>query len=217
MKKKKNIISAVLICALALLILIGIFITLFARTKIIRDKQPRSGITIKTVSAECDDDKLKEEAVQILAAIRAQDYVALSEVVHPEYGILFSPYPTVNLSSDRCLTAAQVSDFSRDFSKYIWGTYDGTGEPIDLTVQDYLSRFVLDAEFEKGTIAVNAIQHTGNALENLEEVFDGCRYVDFYLPASEADGLNWRSIHLVFEEYKGRLFLTAIIHSEYTV
>lgn len=170
--------------------------------------------------ARAQNSYLVEKAYDTLKAIKDGDYAALAGTVHPEYGVVFSPYATISLSSNKCFTKSQVANFAADANTYVWGVYDGSGDPIELTPAEYFARFVHNKEFARAPlIGVNYIVKSGNALENITEVFPGVRFVDFYLPGDDksADGHDWNSLRLGFEEYAGALRLTVILHSEWTV
>jgi hypothetical protein len=173
-----------------------------------------------SISTDATNAELTEYAFKILGYIKTGDYNALSQVVHPEYGVVFSPYATINLASNKCFTAAQVSGFSKDKNQYVWGKYDGKGDPIELTPAEYFKKFVFDKDYTQASeIGLNTIVKSGNSLENIKEVFPDARFVDFYIPGTDQDsgGLDWSSVRLCFEEYKGQLKLTVILHSEWTV
>jgi hypothetical protein len=181
-----------------------------------------TGAKTETVSVNSGaaNAELTEYAFEILGYIKSEDYDALSQVVHPEYGLVFSPYATVNLASNKRFTASQIEDFSEDKNKYVWGKYDGNGEPIELTPAEYSETFVFDKDYTLASeIGVDAIIKSGNSLENIKEVFPNARFIDFHIPGTDQDsgGLDWSSLRLGFEEYKGELKLTVIIHSEWTV
>jgi hypothetical protein len=163
--------------------------------------------------------ELVELAYDVLDTIKEGDYKALAEFVHPEYGVVFSPYATINLVSNKCFTAAQIAAFPQDETKYVWGLFDGSGEPIEMTPAQYFARFVMDKDYTKADqIGINRIIRSGNALENINEVFPNARYVDFHIEgAPEHTGLDWGSLRLGFEDYKGELRLTIILHSEWTI
>ncbi len=163
---------------------------------------------------------LMEYAYDILGYIKAEDYNALSQAVHPEYGVVFSPYATINLSSNKRFTAVQVGGFSEDKNKYVWGKYDGIGDPIELTPSEYFKMFVFERDFTLAPeIGVNTIIKTGNSLENIKETFPNACFIDFHIPGTDPDaaGLDWSSLRLGFEEYKGELKLTVILHSQWTI
>lgn len=172
------------------------------------------------ISADATSAELTEYAFRILESIKSGDYGALSKVIHPEYGVVFSPYATINLTSNLCFSAAQVESFQSDKNRYMWGKYDGSGNPIELTPSEYFKAFVYDKGYLSASeIGVDTVVKSGNSLENIKEVFPDARFVDFYIPGADRDngGLDWSSLRLVFEEYHGKLMLTVILHSEWTV
>lgn len=163
--------------------------------------------------------ELTEYAYQIMEYIRDQDFESLSEAVHPEFGVVFSPYATINLSSNKYFTASQIAGFANDENTYVWGKYDGKGDPIELTPAEYFEEFVFDIDYTQASeIGIDYIIQTGNSLENIKDVFPDIRFVEFHYPGTEANaGLDWSSLRLGFEEYNGVLKLTVILHSEWTI
>ena len=102
----------------------------------------------------------------------------------------------------------------------MWGKYDGSGNPIELTPSEYFRTFVLNKDYTFAPeIGVDAIIKSGNSLENITEVFPDVRYVDFHMPGTDASsgGLDWSSLRLGFEAYNGELKLTVVVHSQWTV
>ena len=158
-------------------------------------------------------------AFDILEYIKDDDFVALSRIVHPEYGVILSPYATINLSTDRWFNADQIALFGTDTSVYVWGVYNGSGEPIVLTTSEYFSQFVPAALHMKSPIlGINQIVRSGNALENMIDIFPDIQFVDFHIPGGEQiEELEWSSLRLGFEEYEGHLRLMAIVYSKWTV
>lgn len=172
------------------------------------------------ISAEATNAELTDYAFKILGYIKAEDYEALSLVVHPEYGVVFSPYATITLTSNKCFTATQVAGFLKDENRYVWGKYDGKGDPIELTPSEYFKTFVFNKDYTLASeIGVDTIIKSGNSLENIKEVFPDARFVDFNIPGTDPDfgGIDWSTIRLCFEEYNGELKLTVILHSEWTI
>ena len=159
-------------------------------------------------------------AFDIIEDIKAGDYEALSGYVHPEYGVVFSPSSTINLSANKCFRADQIASFSTDSNVYVWGVYSSGGEPIEMTPNDYINKFVFGKDYTTASvIGVNHVVRSGNALENMKEIFPDARFVDFHITGGErytADDPDWSSLRLGFEEYDGALMLTLILHSEWT-
>ena len=170
------------------------------------------------LSVTATNAELTHRAYAILDDIKARDYAALSRAVHPEYGVVFSPYATITLPS-KMFTAAQISAFGSDAASYAWGVLDGSGEPIQMTPNDYFDRFVFDKDFTTApAVGIDHVVRSGNALENIKETFPDIRFVDFHIPGDECTGgMGWSSLRLGFEEYNGELMLTVIVHSEWTV
>ncbi len=209
-----------MICA-AVGVIIGIGLSLAAFTFgwVPAPKVKGEKILTTDVKPPVTNARLVEMAYDILEAIKERDFKKLAGFVHPEYGVVFSPYATINLVTNKCFTAAQVEAFPQDDTKYVWGLFDGSGEPIEMTPAQYFDRFVMDKDFTKADlIGIDRIIRSGNALENIDEVFPNARYVDFHIEGSpEHTGLDWGSLRLGFEDYNGELRLTIILHSEWTI
>ncbi|MGM9522761.1 MAG: hypothetical protein ACI3VB_09840 [Oscillospiraceae bacterium] len=162
---------------------------------------------------------LTDLAFEVACCIKSADFEKLSEYVHPTYGVVISPYATVNLSTNLCFTADEIRDFSDNTQVYTWGLTSDGREPIDMTVANYFQRYVFNYDYTTAQIiGVNYIIKTGNSLENVTDVFPGAQFVDLCNPGtSDGESQNWSTLRLVFEYYGDSLMLTAIIHSEYTV
>ena len=167
--------------------------------------------------ARSENSVLVGKAYLAADALREGNFSALASMVHPEYGLTFSPYADVNLVSARCFTAAQVAALGTDDTEYVWGVYDGSGEPIQLTAADYFARFVYDRDYcAAPRLGVDQVLRSGNALENAAEIFSGARFVELHDPGEPDNEQDWRTLRLVFEDYEGSLYLSAVIHSEWT-
>ena len=68
-------------------------------------------------------------------------------------------------------------------------------------------------------IGIDRIQMTGNALENLTDVYTDCRFVDFCYPSIDPayGGADWQSLRLVFQDQNDRWYLVGIVHGEWTI
>ena len=158
-------------------------------------------------------------AYTILDNIRDDDFAALSQVVHPEFGVVLSPCATINLTTARRFSAEQIAAIDTDTSIYVWGVYNGSGVPIELTPSDYFDQFVpAAAHMDAAIIGINQIVRSGNALENMTDVFPNVKFVDFHIPGGEPiEEYDWSSLRLGFEEFDGSLKLVAIVYSKWAV
>jgi len=171
-------------------------------------------------TTEANNEELTSLSYTVLGYIKNGDYNALSQIAHPEFGVVFSPDATVALTTNKCFQADQIAAFGSDNTVYVWGIQSGVGEPIEMTAADYLAEYVFSKDYLSAPlIGVNRIVKSGNALENITDVFPKVKFVDFHIPGSERDSaedFGWTSLRLGFEEYEGRLWLTLILTSKWT-
>lgn len=68
-------------------------------------------------------------------------------------------------------------------------------------------------------ISLNKTISSGNSLNNIDSVYGNCTYVEFYFPGfkEKYDGMDWRSLKLVFEKQDNKLFLIGVIHDQWTI
>lgn len=160
---------------------------------------------------------LLQAAYDVAGCLRSGDYEALSQRIHPEYGLIFSPYSTINLGSNQCFTPNRVAYAEEDDTIYVWGTRYGTDEPIQLTTEQYFSAYVYDRDYLYAPmIGLNQVLKSGNALENVSAIFPDGQFVDLCFPGTSPDGTGWSILRMVFEPYEDTLRLSALIHSTYT-
>ena len=153
-------------------------------------------------------------------AISRRDFTALASYGHPDRGVTFTPYSTVDFDTDLTFTADQIRALEQDQTTYVWGLEDGRGLPIQMTMAQYLDRYVWDADYTRAPeLGIDQIITGGNALENLAEAYKGCRFVDFCYPSADPvnDGLDWSSLKLVFQAGEHSWYLVGIVHGEWTI
>ena len=164
---------------------------------------------------------LTKLAYTVLGYISTGDYYALSRVVHPQLGVMFSPCAEVSFETNKCFQADQIAAFGSDRTAYFWGVHDGNGEPIEMTPENYFSQYVLAKDYSSAPIiGINRINKSGNTLENMMEKFPDIQFVEFHIPGVERDStedFSWSSLRLGFEEYEGELWLTLVLNSKWTI
>lgn len=167
-----------------------------------------------------DNFSLLSSACAVNRCLQRQDWTALSAYVHPELGVTFTPYSTVDPDNDLHFTADQIKNLAQDQTVYIWGFEDGRGDPIQMTMLQYFQRYVYDRDYTQvPQIGVDRIMTGGNALENLTEAYPNCRFVDFSFPSADPvnDGLDWSSLKLVLQPKEEHWYLVGIVHGEWTI
>lgn len=167
-----------------------------------------------------DTAALLRSAAGVAEALKTKDYEVLSGYVHPERGVTFSPYSTVDLEADQNFTADQIRDLERDDTRYLWGYEDGRGEPIQLTIAQFLEQFIFSVDYTQApSVGVDQIVMSGNSLENLQEAYPDCRFVDLCYPSLDPayEGLDWCSLKMVFAPTQSGWYLVGLIHSQWTI
>ncbi|MCQ6560462.1 hypothetical protein [Paenibacillus mendelii] len=101
------------------------------------------------------------------------------------------------------------------------GGVAGSGEIIEMPYAEYRKRFVYDADFlEDAKLAANKVLGEGTTLDNLHEVYpkESHDFVEYYVDGidPDVDGMDWRSLRLVFEKIGNDHALAGIIHDQWT-
>lgn len=167
-----------------------------------------------------DNFPLLGSACAINRCLQRRDWTTLSAYVHPDRGITFTPYSTVDFDSDLNFTAEQIKGLAQDTNVYTWGFEDGRGDPIKMNMKQYFERYVYNRDYTQAVeIGIDRVMTGGNALENLVEAYPGCRFVDFSFPSADPvnDGLDWSSLKLVFQAKGEHWYLVGIVHGEWTI
>lgn len=158
---------------------------------------------------------------QILFILKQKNYQQLDSFINNE--VRFSPYGYIDTLQDKKLTAGQLVNYltNKKLEKIDWGILDDeTGEPILLTAPEYFKRFVYDVDFLNApNISFNKTISSGNSLNNIDSVYGNSDYVEFYFPGFEKkyEGMDWRSLKLVFKKQGNKFFLIGIIHDQWTI
>ena len=162
-------------------------------------------------------------AGEAVAALQAADMAKLAELVHPDLGVRFSPYAYVRADGDKAdvvLRREQLRGAMNERTVFHWGHFDGTGRPITMQFEDYYKRFVYDVDFaEAPAVGYNQVLGRGNTLNNLFQVYAGAMVVEYHFPGFDEkfQGMDWKSLRLVFQEHEGAWYLVGIIHDQWTI
>ncbi len=167
-----------------------------------------------------NDSVLLDLTKEILTAIKEKDYKKLTEYIHPEDGIRFSPYGFIDTANDVTATRSTFKLNAYTNKKRIWGYFDGSDDPIKMTSKEYFKRFVYDADFLNAEkTSLNQCLGGGNSQNNILVIYDGLPFTESYFSGFDEKfgGMDWRALRLVFKEYEGKYYLVAIVHDEWTI
>ena len=145
----------------------------------------------------------------------------LGKLVHPQKGLRFSPYGHVQ-ASDLVFKRRQLPLLAHSQKTYTWGSYDGSGEPINLNFKNYWQKFVANRDFSKAQqIFFNNPQQRGNSLNNVQTFYPDSIVVEYFLPATTPNGMDWASLKLVFQPViQNRVkqwYLVGVVHDQWTI
>ncbi len=162
---------------------------------------------------------VRNRAGEAVNALRNRDMTKLSELIHPDKGVRFSAYSHAT-EKDMTFSASQIADIFNSQQKYFWGSYDGSGDPIELTFEEYFKKFVYDRDFAGAPqVGYNKILGTGNTLVNINEFYPGCNFVEYHFPGFDPQysGMDWVSLRFVLENKSGTWYLVGILHDQWTI
>jgi hypothetical protein len=172
-------------------------------------------------SRQSDSASIAALGDKVLQALKAKDMPRLATLVHPEHGVRFSPWPYVHVESDKRFSRGAVAKLWTDTTRYSWGAADGTGDPITLPFAQYSARFVFDEDFTQAprrAISSEPLRH-GNTPSNLRAVYPGAAWIEYHFPGFDPryDGMDWKSLWLVFRKYREEWLLVGIVHGRWTI
>ena len=171
-------------------------------------------------SAENKQRLIVEHSKQIQSYLAKGQFDKLISFVHPTKGVRFSMYAYVQPGVDKVFSREQFETYLKQSRiKFTWGHKDGKGDLYVTPLPDYLSTWVKAEDFNNISPTYNQFQGSGNSLNNLQEAYPNAQFVEFYNPGMnpEYQGMDWRALRLVFEEYQGQYYLVAIINDQWTV
>lgn len=160
-----------------------------------------------------------QHSLQVLELIEDNDLQALTNHIHPSSCLRFSPYPYLQ-PEDQVVCPPQIRELKSQPEPVLWGRFDGSGKPINMTYGAYYDQFIYDQNYLKApVIGLNQAVSTGNAPNNIPEVYPGAVFIEYHFPGIDPQygGLDWRSLRLVYQQIDSTWYLTAIVHGEWTI
>ncbi len=167
-----------------------------------------------------DSSELVTLSRSVLKAITTKDYSTLATLIDPLHGVRFSPYAFVDTTDNHVVFREDLLSNGSSDKKFYWGTIDPSGDSINLSLSAYFKTWVYDVDFISAPdMAVDKFIGFGNSLNNLKEIYKGLHFVEFHFPGFDKkfDGMDWRSLRLVFRKVRDHYVLTAIVHDQWTI
>jgi hypothetical protein len=162
---------------------------------------------------------LEEAAEVVVNALADKDLATVADFVHPEMGVRFSPYTYVEYDH-QVFMSDELPELIGSDEIFLWGYYDGTGDPIELTFDDYYEAFVYSADFANPEeMAVDEELGWSSMINNIADFYPGSSFVEYHFSGFEEEygGMDWASLRLVFIEENGTWFLVGIVNDQWTI
>lgn len=175
--------------------------------------------TVKTDTPVIDGVILSFARDSILPPMEAKEYAGLARFIGDE-GIFFSPYGLADTTKSKVLSRLQFLEILKNNKQVLWGYADGTGDAIRLTIPQYFKKYVYDVAFLKAEqTAVNKLIDPDSAFSKVPIVYANHPFVQFYFPGfnKEYEGMDWKSLLLVFKEQQSKYYLVAVIHNQWKI
>jgi len=166
------------------------------------------------------DTALVDITQTILKHIKSKNYQSLTLYIHPQLGVRFSPYGYIDTVENVILKSDQFTNMINNGEKIVWGSYDGSGEEIRLTIKEYFAKFVYDVNFLKAEkLSVNKSVSQGNSINNIKEIYPNAEYTESYFSGFEKkyNGMDWRALRLVYKKEANKYYLIGIVHDQWTI
>lgn len=165
-------------------------------------------------------DTAEELAAAAVNWLDTKDFETLSQHIHPEEGVRFSPYAYVDVENDIVFTREELKNIKNDSSTYTWGHWDGSGDPIEMTFDEYYERFIYDEEYVNAEeVGIDTRLGQGTTVDNSKEVYPNSKIIEYHFPGfeQEYEGMDWRSLRIVMESIDNQWYIKGFIHDEWTI
>ena len=171
------------------------------------------------VVSDMSQQTLRQQAIRIQRALANKDFSRITDDIHPTRGVRFSMYAYVRPEADKVFSHEQYAQYLQQSKiRFTWGEKDGTGELLITPLPIYLETWVDARKFNDARIKINEFESRGNMINNVKDIYPKSDMVDFYYKGSEEyDGIDWRGMRLVFDEYQGKRYLMGIINDRWAV
>ncbi|WP_413519487.1 hypothetical protein [Psychrobacter glacincola] len=178
-----------------------------------------TGTPSVSVVSDMSQQTLRQQALRIQRALANNDFSRITDDIHPTRGVRFSMYAHVHLDKDKVFSREQFAQYlNQSKIRFTWGELDGAGEALVVPLPEYLDTWIDGKKYNNARITVNTFESRGNMINNVNEAYPKSDVVDFYYKGSDKyDGIDWRGMRLIFEEYQGRRYLVGIINDRWTV
>ena len=171
---------------------------------------------IDVIQEEFDISTSSESVIMIL---EDNQLLNLVEWIHPEKWIRFSPYTYIDVEEHNVLFSGDI--VNNTDQTYIWGHTDWKWDAIEMSISEYITTYVgnVDYIWSADEILIDYETMRWNNLNNINEVYSDSTYIEYYISGFEPqyEGMDWKSITIVFEEFEWAYYVVGIINWSWTI
>ena len=166
-------------------------------------------------------DMLLNKSKDVFNFLQDLNWTDLSELVHPDKGLIFSFYADLGSSYDNELsfTKDQVENLGSDVYVHVWGT-DRADMPYEFTANDFVQKALLKHYTRGGERDLNFTQITYNdsvtdsagTINTIHKYNPNAIYVEYYSDSTDpTDEVFWQALRFVYEKLGDEWYLYAIV------
>ncbi len=162
---------------------------------------------------------LIETADQVIQILAKGDMTRLASFVHPQKGVRFSPYTYVR-EDHQVFMPDELAGMMDSGQVFLWGSYDGSGKPIEMTFEAYYEAFVYPVDYASPEeVGVNEEIGVSSMTNNIEDFYPQSQFVEYHFSGFDPQygGLDWTSLRLVFLQEDGVWYLVGVVHDGWTI
>jgi hypothetical protein len=173
-------------------------------------------LSLGSANAQTTQQKaLLRDSKQVLTALQKNDLKTVARFVGP--GKLRFSAQVYAQKTDLTFSKSRLPFLAFSPKKWSFGSYDGSGEEINLTWANYARQFVWDRNYSKAPfVGVGFTKSRGNAINNLREFYRGATLIEYHFPSKSEDVMDWSSLWLVWQKSGAKWHLTGIAHDEWS-
>jgi hypothetical protein len=173
-------------------------------------------VEMDTIQLDTSFIDFSNEMIDLLAT---NELIQFSEHFHPEKGCAFMPYTFLSDVNQIFKTSVFKKQLESN-DTLVWGSQDGSGEPIVLTISDYMTQWVYDFDYKNHTtdIHINGDLAFSNTLNNISKIYPEAQFIEFYNEGTtKYEGMDWKSLIFYVEKLENTYYLVAVVHNQWTI
>ncbi len=172
-------------------------------------------MSVSAPRVNINDDKLLKAGNEVLMVLKAGDYKTL-EGLTSLGGLSWNENPQLDLTKSD-ISKDKVAGIPLDTKTYLFGYTDGKGDPIQLTIADYVKKWLYNRDYINAPeVALNEIlEKSGNNINSLLEDSGSRAFIAYKFPGD--GGFDWGTIYLFFDMESGDYKLRGIAKNQWGI